>query len=273
MLFDLDNISFSYPGHGYSLRELTFSITAGERIALLGANGSGKSTLLHLLNGLYFPQQGNISAFGEKLSEEILEKTTFGLAFRQKVGFLFQNSDAQLFCATVKDELAFAPLQLRWPKTVINERINDILELLEIAHLSSRSPNNLSGGEKKRVALASLLIVNPTVLLLDEPTAGLDPRSQSMLLEILDQLHKETGITLITATHDLTLLPHLADRTLVMGEDHRLIADDTTSAILHDHELLLSVNLIHAHYHRHGNISHRHPHQHITEHEHPHDHQ
>lgn len=270
-LFNIENISFSYPGHDFSVREVSFSVEQGERIALLGANGSGKSTLLHLLDGLYFPQQGTISAFGEKLGEEILEKTTFGQEFRRKVGFLFQNSDAQLFCTSVEEEIAFAPLQLRWSKSDIKQRITDILELLEIAHLRSRSPNNLSGGEKKRVALASLLIVNPTVLLLDEPTAGLDPRSQSMLLEILDQLHQQTGMTLITATHDLTLLPHLADRALVMGEDHRLTADGTTSAILHDHDLLLAVNLIHAHYHRHGDILHRHPHQHVTEHEHPHE--
>jgi cobalt/nickel transport system ATP-binding protein len=144
--------------------------------------------------------------------------------------------------------------------------------LLEIAHLRDRAPHTLSGGEKKRVALASLLIVNPTVLLLDEPTAGLDPRSQSMLLEILEQLH-ESGMTLITATHDLTLLPHLADRALVLGEDHRLAADGPAPQILQDDELLLSVNLIHAHTHRHGDMVHRHAHHHITAHEHVHPHE
>ena len=159
------------------------------------------------------------------------------------------------------------------PKADILQRIDDILSLLEITHLRDRTPQNLSGGEKKRVALASLLVVNPSVLLLDEPTAGLDPRSQSMLLEILEQLNAEAGITLITATHDLTLLPHLADRALVLGEDHTLKADGDAHEILHDTDLLLSVNLIHAHAHRHGDTIHRHPHYHITEHEHEHEHE
>lgn len=266
----VDQVKFAYAGHDLSVDGVSFAVEAGERLALLGANGSGKSTLLHLLDGLYFPQQGAVTSFGQCLTEEALERPPFGPQFRQEVGFLFQNSEAQLFCATVEEELAFAPLQLRCPKAEIRQRIDDTLRLLEIAHLRDRAPHNLSGGEKKRVALASLLIVNPSVLLLDEPTAGLDPRSQSMLLEILEQLHQQAGMTLITATHDLTLLPHLADRALVLGEDHRLVADGTAHAILQDTDMLLSVNLIHAHTHRHGDIIHQHPHQHITEHEHQH---
>lgn len=269
-VFVVEQVTFAYPGHALSVDGVSFTVEAGERLALLGANGSGKSTLLHLLDGLFFPQQGAVTAFGHELTEEALECPPFGPQFRKDVGFLFQNSDAQLFCATVEEELAFAPLQLRWPKAEIYQRIDDTLRLLEIAHLRDRAPYNLSGGEKKRVALASLLIVNPSVLLLDEPTAGLDPRSQSMLLEILEQLHQQAGMTLITATHDLTLLPHLADRALVLSEDHRLVADGSAHAILEDTDALLSVNLIHAHTHRHGDIVHRHPHHHITEHEHAH---
>ena len=272
-VFNIDQVHFAYPGHDPSLCGVSFTVEPGERLAFLGANGSGKSTLLHLLDGLYFPQQGSVTAFGHCLTEEALERPPFGPQFRKDVGFLFQHSDAQLFCATVEEELAFAPLQLHWPKAEIYQRIDDTLRLLEIAHLRDRTPQNLSGGEKKRVALASLLIVNPSVLLLDEPTAGLDPRSQSMLLEILEQLHEQTGMTLITATHDLTLLPHLADRALVLSEDHRLVADDSAHAILHNTDLLLSVNLIHAHTHRHGDVVHRHPHHHITEHEHTHPHE
>jgi cobalt/nickel transport system ATP-binding protein len=270
-LIELTAVTFAYPGHDVSVRDVSFAVDAGERLALLGANGSGKSTLLHLIDGLYFPQQGSISVLGETLTEESLERTAFGPQFRKEVGFLFQNSDAQLFCGTVADELAFAPLQLRWPKAEILRRIDETLSLLEIAHLRDRAPYNLSGGEKKRVALASLLIVNPSVLLLDEPTAGLDPRSQSMLLEILDKLCA-SGITLITATHDLTLLPHLADRALVMREDHTLAADGATESILENTDLLLDVNLVHAHTHRHGDIVHSHPHIHVVAHTHPHDH-
>lgn len=161
-------------------------------------------------------------------------------------------------------------MQLRLPKDEIRERIDDTLRLMEIEHLRDRTPHNLSGGEKKRVALASLLVVSPSVLLLDEPTAGLDPRNQSMLLEILEQLH-QAGMTLITGTHDLTLLPHLADRALVLDEDHRLAADGPAKDILYDDDLLYSVNLIHAHTHRHGDVVHIHPHHHIQMHEHSHD--
>ncbi len=271
IIFTVDTVSFAYPGHGESVSGVSFAVRAGERLALLGANGSGKSTLLHLLDGLYFPSAGVVTAFGQALSEEGLERPPFGPEFRRQVGFLFQNSDAQLFCATVEEELAFAPLQLRWPKAEILQRIDDTLALLGITHLRARTPQNLSGGEKKRVALASLLVVNPSVLLLDEPTAGLDPRSQSMLLEILEQL-SEAGLTLITATHDLALIPHLADRALVLGEDHRLVADAPAEEVLQDEALLLSVNLIHAHTHHHGELVHRHPHHHISLHDHPHQH-
>lgn len=268
-LFTVEEVSYAYPGHESSVREVSFAVAAGERVALVGANGSGKTTLLHLLDGLYFPQSGSLTAFGEGLTEKALSRPPFGPRFRESVGLLFQNSDAQLFCATVEEELAFAPLQLRWPRERIEAGIAETLELLEIAPLRQRPPQNLSGGEKKRVALASLLVLGPSVLLLDEPTSGLDPRSQSLLLEILEGLW-ESGMTLVTATHDLTLLPHLADRALVLGEDHRLAAEGPATAILENDDLLLAVNLIHAHTHRHGAVVHHHPHHHITAHEHEH---
>ena len=169
-------------------------------------------------------------------------------------------------------KLAFAPLQLSClSREEIRRRINETLGLLEITHLRERTPQTLSAGEKKRVALASLLVVSPSVLLLDEPTAGLDPRSQSMLLEILDQLH-EAGVTMITATHDLAILPHLADRALVLDDHHRLVADSPVMTVLEDTDLLLDVNLIHAHSHRHGELIHRHAHVHVVAHEHAHPH-
>ncbi len=259
--FHVDKVSFCYPGGALCLDEVSFSITPGERVALLGPNGCGKSTLLHLIDGLYFPKAGEIRAMGHVLSEEALEKPPFGPRFRKEVGFLFQNADVQLFCPTVEEELAFGPLQLGWSRGEIEWRINSTLEMLEIPKLRHRAPQNLSGGEKRRVALASLLVLNPSALLLDEPTAGLDPRSQSLMLNILEQL-RETGMTLVAATHDLTLLPHLADRAVVLGEDHRVAADAAVDDVLDDLDLLMRVNLIHAHSHRHGRIVHQHPHQH-----------
>jgi cobalt/nickel transport system ATP-binding protein len=150
--------------------------------------------------------------------------------------------------------------------------VGDILQLLGLAHLRGRVPAALSAGEKKRVALASLLTLNPSVLLLDEPTAGLDPRSQSEFLDLLWGLN-ERGVTLVTATHDLGVLPHLADRALVLGEDHRIAAEGSSREILRDTDLLLRVNLIHAHRHRHGDVVHAHPHDHAVGHEHSHGHE
>ncbi len=269
-VFTVADARFAYPSQAPCLDGVSFAVARGERLALVGANGSGKSTLLHLLDGLYFPISGAVSYLGQPLSEAALEGAPFGRRFRADVGFLFQNSDAQLFCSTVEDELAFGPLQMGWRQDEVERRIGDTLDLLEIAKLRARAPASLSAGEKKRVALASLLVLAPSVLLLDEPTGGLDPRSQSLLLEILDGLHGR-GITLVTATHDLTLLPHLADRVLVLSEEHRLVADGTPEGVLADTGLLLAVNLIHAHAHRHGRLVHTHPHQHVVSHEHAHD--
>jgi cobalt/nickel transport system ATP-binding protein len=268
--FTVERVSFHYAGGGGCLDDVSFEVGSGERIALLGANGSGKSTLLHLMDGLHFPTSGRVMAFGTPLTEAGLETPPFSSRFRREVGFLFQNSDAQLFCPTVEEELAFAPLQVEsLTRDEIRRRTDDVLSMLEIAYLKHRTPNALSTGEKKLVALASLLVVNPSVLLLDEPTAGLDPRSQSILLDILEELH-HAGLTLVTATHDLTLLPHLADRALVLSEAHRLVADAPVDDILHNTDLLLSVNLIHAHTHRHGRLVHNHPHEHIIAHDHKH---
>lgn len=237
-MFKAEGLSFHHPGHPPSLLEVSFRIRRGERIALLGANGSGKSTLLFLLGGLFFPTDGSLEAFGHPLTESRLEKNP---GFRQQVGILFQNSDAQLFCPTVEEEIAFGPLQLGLED--IRTRIEDVLGLLGITKLRERSPQQLSGGEKKRVALASILVLNPTVLLLDEPLSGLDPRSQRELLGLLEGL-SERGTTLVTSTHDLGTVPRIADRALVLGEDHRLLADRSASEVLSDQALLQSSNLV-----------------------------
>ena len=271
LVFELESVVFAYDGRPPTLDGVSFSIRRGERVGLLGANGSGKSTLLHLMDGLFFPRSGAVRALGTDMSEKVLDSAPFGPLFRKEVGFLFQNSDAHLFCPSVEEELAFGPLQVGWTPEVILARIRETLTMLEIEHLRERSPSELSSGEKKRVALASLLVLSPSVLLLDEPTAGLDPRSQTLLLGILEALH-DRGLTMITATHDLMLLPHLADRVVVLGEDHRVVAEGSTGTLLANTELLLSVNLIHSHAHRHGDLIHSHPHQHVVAHEHSHPH-
>ena len=164
---------------------VNLEVQAGESLVILGANGSGKSSLLKLLDGLYFPSSGTISAFGKPLTEEALRNDEFNFAFRRRVGLVFQDSDVQLFSPSVLDEVAFAPLQLGLARDEVNRRINSALEALQIEKLRDRAPHRLSGGEKRRVALASILTLQPDVWLMDEPTAGLDPRSQSWLVEFI----------------------------------------------------------------------------------------
>ena len=251
------------------MRGVGFGVSQGERVALLGANASGKSTLMHLMNGLYFAEVGGISAFGTVLTDESVETPLFSRTLRQRMGFLFQNSDAQLFCPTVGEELAFGPLQLRLPLEEIECRVADTLRLFGLEHLKERSPQTLSGGEKKKVALAGLITCGPSVILLDEPSSGLDPRSRQWLTEFLNAL-SSAGTTLIISTHDLGFAADTSDRALILAEDHKLVYDGLLSDALSDLDMLLSANLIHAHTHRHEDGAHTHPHLHEIMHEHKH---
>jgi cobalt/nickel transport system ATP-binding protein len=258
--FEVADVHYAYQD-APALQGLSLTIEQGERVALLGANGSGKSTLLLLLDGLYFADRGRVSAFGEVLSEARMQDDETAFAFRRRVGLVFQNPDAQLFCPTVFDELAFGPLQLGWSKNEIRDRVAATLAEFSIAHLKDRPPHRLSGGEKKRVALASVLILNPEVLLLDEPTAGLDPQSASELIDYLVKC-QGSGRTVITATHDLDIVEDIADRCLVL-QSGRLAASGAASEILEDAALCKRAHIAHAHYHRHGDaVEHRRHHRH-----------
>jgi len=268
-VFELMNVDYACLGKFPALSGVNLEIRARERVSVLGANGCGKSSLLHMLNGLIFPQKGEVRFMGRHLSEDVLRNEEFNSLFRRTVGLVFQNSDIQLFSPTVRDEIAFGPIQLGLSKEEMEERVNDLLEMLNIRNLSDRPPYQLSGGEKKKVAIASSLAVNPDVLLLDEPTNGLDPKTQSWLLDLLEELHR-IGKTLVTATHDLNIVERISDRAIVMGEDHTIAAIRKTREILDDTPLLLSVNLIHQHLHSHGGIAHIHEHGHFSEHDHMH---
>jgi cobalt/nickel transport system ATP-binding protein len=261
-VFLLEKVSYHYPGGEIGLQEIDLKIHAKEKVVLLGANGSGKSTLLKVLDGLFFPQKGRVQAFGRVLDEKSLNADGFNFAFRRNVGFLFQNSEAQLFSSNVWEEVAFGPLHMNLSEPQVRQRVSEILELFDLKAIQDRPPFKLSGGEKKKVALASVLAINPGVLMLDEPTTDLDPRTQRWLIDILIQLGR-TGKTLITATHDLEIVEEIADRVLVFDEDHRLVADGSPQEILSDKGLLLRVNLIDPRYHQHiheGDHRHRHSH-------------
>ena len=243
-VFSCEDVHYSYLERFPALEGVSFSVSRGEKVALLGANGCGKSTLLKILDGLIFPDSGSFHAFGQPVTEDNLEDEQFSMGFRSRVGFIFQNSDAQVFSPTVREEIAFGPLQLGWKRKKVERRIDDVLGMLDIEGLADRAPYQLSGGEKKRVAIASVLVMNPEVLLFDEPTAALDPRTQQWLIDLIVELN-QAGKTIVLATHDLDCLDVLADRALVIAEDHTLAADAPPADLLADRDLLLAVNLIH----------------------------
>jgi cobalt/nickel transport system ATP-binding protein len=259
--FLLRNVRHEYRTGFPALDAVDLSIGCGEHVAIVGANGSGKSTLLKMLDGLVFPTAGSVIAFGAPLSEAALEDPIFRREFRSRVGFVFQEADVQLFCSNAFDELAFGPLQLGLDEAEVRRRVNEAATQLGIEKLLDRPPYTLSGGEKKRVAIASVLTMRPHVLLLDEPSNALDPRSQVWLLDVLDAWKSE-GRTVVIATHDLTVAAEASDRIVVLSEEHTVAADGPPEDVLAQRDLLLSVNLIHTHVHRHAALVHAHAHAH-----------
>ncbi len=237
------DVSYAYLDRFCALDAVSLGVRAGQRLALLGANGCGKTTLLKVFAGLVFPTSGTVTAFGRPLTEAALEDDQLGAAFRARVGFCFQSSDVQVFSPTVRDEIAFGCLQLGLTPEETRERTADVLRLLGIADLVDRTPFQLSGGQKKKVAIASVLVMNPQVLLFDEPMAALDPRTRAWLTDLLATL-AASGTTVVAATHDLDHLERVADRAVVLGEDHRLLADASPEQVLADRELLVAANLV-----------------------------
>jgi cobalt/nickel transport system ATP-binding protein len=265
VLFEARNLSYIYPGTVPALKQVSFEVRTGELIALIGANGSGKSTLLKLLNGLFLPSSGELKIFGRPLSERLMNDSILVSEIRRKVGLVFQDPDVQLFSPTVWDEVIFGPLQLGISKEEVISRGKEALELFGISHLRDRPPYMLSGGEKKKVSLASVLSIGPQILLMDEPTAGLDPFSQGRLIDFLLRWGNQDKC-LIFSTQDLDLVEEVATRVIIMGADHGIIANGTPEEYLSNPEFLIKSNIIHEHSHRHKELIHRH--QHLHQHEH-----
>jgi cobalt/nickel transport system ATP-binding protein len=180
---------------------------------------------------------------------------------------LFQDTDAMLFNPTVCDEIGFGPLQLDLRADEVRRRVDDMISLFGLQAIAEQPPHQLSGGERRKVALAAILAVSPQVLLLDEPTSGLDPRSQRWFVELVNEL-RQMGKTLVTTTHDLHVADEIADRVIVLNEQHMIAAEGPRSDILTDLDLLLSVNLVHEHTHLHDGVIHLHPHTHLHLHDH-----
>ena len=264
-VYELRGVSYSYLGRFPALSGVSLDIKKGERIALLGANGSGKSTLLMVLAGLIFPGSGKASFLGKEFNEDSFRDTSFQRQFRSNVGIVFQNSDIQLFNSSVEDEILFGLFQLDLPDDVRRSRLEKYKALMDISHLTGRHPQYMSVGEKKRVALASVLAMEPEVLLLDEPTAGLDPRTTRHFIDTIYAANAGRR-TIITSTQDIHIVPEIADRVIVLSEEKKVARDGDAHTVLGDRMLLEAHNLIHAHVHTHEGVAHVHPHEHPDHH-------
>ena len=222
-----DDVHYRYPNGYEALCGVSFRITHGEKVALVGANGAGKSTLLLHTNGLLMPSQGGVVLGGIALTRRTLPLV------RQSVGLVFQDSDNQLFMPTVEEDVAFGPSNMRLEPEEIRRRVTEALDAVGALDLRGESPFRLSGGQKKRVAIATVLAMEPSVLVMDEPTSNLDPRARR---QIIDLIRRFSHTTLI-ATHDMEMVLDLCDRTIVMKEG-RIVADGSTRPVYGDLALL-----------------------------------
>jgi len=231
VVISLRGVSFEYPGHIQALENVDLELGEGERVALIGPNGAGKSTLLHLMAALDFAKEGEVSIAGKKVERRGAAEA------RRSVGFLFQDPDDQVFMPSVYEDVAFGPLNMGRPEEEVRSRVDRALAAVGASHLGKRVPQNLSLGEKKRVAMAGLLSMSPPVLLLDEPTANLDPQGRRDLVNVLSGLQQ----SMVIATHDLTVAFELADRAIVLKK--RVLFDGTFRELMKRPEVLREANL------------------------------
>ncbi|MEW8509021.1 MAG: ABC transporter ATP-binding protein [Candidatus Thiodiazotropha sp.] len=258
-MIELDQVGFSWPDGPEVLRDLTLKVAPGEKLVVLGANGCGKTTLLKLLNGLLFATAGSYRYRGDLVSKQLLRTTPWANRFRRETVLLFQHPEAMLFNPTVADEIGYGLRQMESGES--DRLILQWAERLGVQALLEKAPYSLSGGEKKKVALAALLALEPRCLLLDEPIANLDPRSSGWLVDHL----LSTEAAVIVTTHNLSMAAELGERCLIMDEQGSIRFDGAVTRALADMDLLQQANLVHRHHHRHESFSHSHPHVHDWE--------
>jgi cobalt/nickel transport system ATP-binding protein len=240
-IFELKHVSYRYRPHEPALLDLNLKVQDGEKIVILGPNGAGKTTLEKILAGI-LPAEGRFSAFGNPLSWQEIHNKNASAAYRRRVGAVFQQIDFRVVCATVFDEILFGPLKNGLSRDEAKERVEQVLDFCNIRRLVNRLPQNISGGEKKMVAIAAMLAENPQVMIFDEPTNDLDLENQKWLVAALNQLN-DAGKTVITATHVLETARELADRVWIIGDNHRLIADGNVE-LLNDTNILNEAGIL-----------------------------
>jgi len=223
---EIEKLSFSYPDGQQGLKDITLVVYPGENLAVIGPNGAGKSTLLLHLNGIL---RGNstVKIFGLSVEEKNLKE------IRRKVGLVFQDPEDQLFSPTVFDDVAFGPINMGYSESEVKQRVTEALNWVGMIGYEQRSPHHLSIGEKKKIAIATVLSLSPELLVLDEPSSNLDPRSKWSLIQLLRQLPK----TKIVAAHDLELVKALCQRTIILDEG-KVVAEGDTTSIINDVSLL-----------------------------------
>lgn len=232
----VSDLYYTYPDGTEALKGINFTVMQGEKVAVIGSNGSGKSTLFYHLNGLFFPTKGGVFINEEEITKKNLDK------IRMTVGLVFQDPDDQLFAPTVWDDVAFGPRNMGLSKCAVEERVDNALKMLNVAGLKDKSPDNLSGGQKRLVSIADVLAMNPEIIVLDEPTSNLDPRSSSSLMHLLLDLNTKMNITLIIATHDIDAVPLYAERIYIMDRG-RFVAEGTPRAVFSDATLIRNSRL------------------------------
>jgi len=237
VILEARNIYYKYPDGTLALKGVNFKVKRGEMVALLGPNGAGKSTLFLHFNGILKPHKGEILIKGKPIkydSRSLLE-------VRKTVGIVFQNPDDQLFAPTVMEDVAFGPLNLGYSEEEVKKIVKEVLKAVGMEGYEDKPPHYLSGGEKKRVAIAGVLAMKPEIMVLDEPTAGLDPLGASKIMELLYKLNRE-GMTVIISTHDVDLVPVYADRVYVMNKGE-IITEGTPREVFSKVDLIRKANL------------------------------
>ena len=235
-LIETRELCYSYPHSVRALEGINFIAPRNARIAVIGSNGAGKSTLFKHFNGIFKPTSGSILIRGEPITRVNIREV------RKFVGIVFQNADDQIFSPTVEQDVAFGPTNLGLDEETIHHRVHEALKIVGIEELADRVPHHLSGGEKKRVAIAGVIAMEPEVLVLDEPTAGLDPQGVHDLIDFINSLSKKYGMTVIFSTHDVSLVAEVADYIYVMNKG-RFVAEGNVEQIFMQPDMLKSMRL------------------------------